>query len=181
MDRLTKTLLGGAALSALIAAPAVAGHAPNFHVQALHAGKRVNKTKMHSQTTGHVTYTISAYTSVPASDLRQSVPLTVTFYKWNAYSGYSCSNSDLQPAKDKLKVQKKSMYGKVRAATETYSFHCVYGPTAFYGDAYELKDTSGFGQTDHFRSTLYGKFRTSDRRKYKGTLNLNVSVTIGTE
>jgi hypothetical protein len=52
----------------------------------------------------------------------------------------------------------------------------------FYGDAYKLKDKSGFGKTDSFVSTLYGWYRLfGTGPKYKGTLNLDVSVAIGTK
>ena len=45
MNRLTRTLLGGAALSALAAAPGMAQQKHSaFNLMALHAGRVVNKT-----------------------------------------------------------------------------------------------------------------------------------------
>lgn len=172
MNNLTKTLLGGAALSALAAAPALAHHAPQFHIQALHAGKRVNKTKIHNQRALHITYTLGIYTAIPAA-VHKAVPLVLTFYKWNTYSDAALCTEP----KQKIKAQRKSLYGKVRTATETYSFgnDCSY---VFYGDTYTLIDPSGAGQTDSFVSTLYGRFKTWNGA-YRGKLILDVSVAIG--
>ena len=175
MNNLTKTLLGGVALCALATAPALAGNAPKFHVTALHAGRVVNKTgaRRHCWPTAScLTYTLNVSTAVPASDFHKAVPLAATFYKWNTISG--CSDP-----KEKLKVPKKSLYGKVHGATETYSFGCPSGLTVFYGDSYKLTDKSGFGQTDTFVSVLKSEWEQSV--KYKGTLYLDVSVAIGAE
>jgi hypothetical protein len=174
MNTLTRTLLGGGALAALATAPAHAGNAPVFHIQALHGGKAVNKTKMNNQKAGHVTYTLSVYTSVAASDFRKTVPLTGTFYRWISYS--SCGG--FGKAKSRIKVPKKTSYAKLGSATQTYSI-CDY-ENIFYGDTYKLTDAAGEGKTDNFVSTLLGSFR-NQNGKYKGTLNLDVSVAIGTE
>lgn len=172
MHNLTRTLLSGTALAALAAAPSVAGNAPKFHVQALHAGKQVNKTVLHSPVGGHTTYTIGVSTYVPPSALHKTVPLALTFYKWS--SSAECSNP-----RQKIKAPKKSLYGKIKTGTETYSLGCS-APTVFYGDSYKLTDPSGEGKTDNFVSVLYGWYENAGI-KYKGTLYLDVSVAIGTE
>jgi len=177
MNSLTKSLLGSAALAALTAAPAVGSQTPKFHVAALHPSKVVNKTKVHNYDRIHVTYTFGVYTSVPASDFHKTVYLASTFYRWSSYD--SCYVGGTEP-KMRIKARKRSKYAEIGTATETYSFGCPYGPSHFYGDTYHLKDKAGFGQTDTFVSTLYGKFQNGGAR-YKGTLNLDVSVAIGTE
>ena len=177
MNAIIQALLGGAALGALATAPALAGDAPHFGITALHAAKVVNKTKVRDPSHQHVTYTFGVSTDVPASDFRQTVHLYGTYYKWSStFSGSStCSNP-----KQKLKTPKKSIYAKLGKATETYSLGCPSGPTVFYGDTYKLTDAVGEGQTDHFVSTLIGWFQNlGNGQKYKGTLYLDVSVTIG--
>jgi hypothetical protein len=57
--------------------------------------------------------------------------------------------------------------------TETYSNGCVA-----YGDTYKLTDPAGEGKTDSFVSSLIFTFQ-SGGVKYKGKLNLDVSVEIG--
>jgi hypothetical protein len=172
MNKLIVALLGGAAFCALTSVRAVAGDAPARHVTALHRGTAVNKTMVHDPVGYHVTYTFAVSTAVPASDLHQAAPLALTFYKWS--SSAECSNP-----RQKIKAPRKSVYGRVRGATETYSLGCT-APTVFYGDIYTLKDPAGEGQTDAFVSTLYGWFKNAGL-KYKGTLHLDVSVAIRTE
>jgi len=174
MKNLTKTLLSGIALSALAAPPAVAGNAPEFLVQALHAGRVLNKTKVHNYGRTQMTYTFGVSTSVPASDFNKSANLLATYYKWSS-DGHGCGN-----LQQKIEVPKKSVYGNVRPSTLTYSLGCTSGWSVLYGDTYKLKDKSGFGKTDTFVSILIGKWQRNDR-KYKGTANLDVSVAIGTE
>jgi hypothetical protein len=173
MHNLTRTLLSGTALAALAAAPSVASNAPEIHIQALHAGKQVNKTVLHNSVGGHTTYTIGVSTSVLASDLHKTVPLALTFYKWS--SSESCSNP-----RQKIKAPKKSLYGKIKTGTESYSLSCP-APTVFYGDSYKLTDASGEGKTDSFVSILYGWYVKPGGIKYKGTLYSDVSVAIGSE
>ncbi len=171
MNNLTTTLLGSVALAALTTAPAMAAKHhpahPAMHVTALHAGKQVNKSRVHQNGAQHITYTFGVYTYYSASS-HSAQNLAGTFYKWNSYSTL-CS----APAM-KIKAPKKSTYGKIKTGTETYSFGCPSGATVFYGDIYTNKSGSA-GQTDTFVSTLTGKFRNS-RGKYKGTLNLDVFV-----
>lgn len=174
MNNLTKTLLGGVALTALATAPALAGPKhPAMHVTALHAGKQVNKS--HSLVPGatHVTYTFGVYSSASASSVHQNV--FGTYYKWNsAPNGYYtlCSNP-----KQKVKTPKKTVFGATNADTETYSFGCPSGQTVFHGDEWTNK-TGASGDTDTWRSVLKGKFIGPSGGKYKGTLNLDVSLNI---
>lgn len=179
MNKLTKALLSGAAFGAQFGVPAFAGHAPVFHVQALHAGRVVTKTGLTHrcvQPLNCLTYTLDVSTSVSASNLHKSVKLVDTFYRWRSYS--SCLGDNR--ARNRLKIpKKKSLYGKVSPATVEYSF-CTYGPTTFYGDSYKLTDPAGTGKADSFVSILYGKFHNFNG-DYKGTLTLDVSVAIGTD
>jgi hypothetical protein len=169
MNNLTKTLLGSVALTALAASPAFAGKAhPAMHVTAAHTGgKVVNKTNMHNQKAGHITYTFGVYTYQSASN-HSPVDLVQTFYKWNSYSTL-CSTPKM-----KLKVGKKTTYGTAKAGTETYSFGCPSGPTVFHGVVY-TNNTGTAGQTDTATSDLKGKFKNS-RGKYKGSLNIISSI-----
>jgi hypothetical protein len=169
MNNLTKALLGSAAMTVLATAPAMAAHShPAFSVTAMHDGKVVNKTKMHNQKAGHITYTFSVYATIP-SELNQWVPLTSTFYKWNSYSTL-CSNP-----KQKVKFDpKKTQYGKLRAATETYSEGCPSGPTTFFGAEYKLLKSTN---QDQFVVELIGTFKNSNG-KYKGQLNIDTNLSI---
>lgn len=178
MYKLTKTLLGGAALAALTSAPAMAQqNHPAFSFMALHAGHVVSKTKLHNDRYHcfpRSTCTFGVYSSVPASDLHKSVPLVGTFAKFN-------SNSTICSApKTKIKSHKKSVYAKISTGTETYSLGCPSGPTTFYGDYYKLTDKSGEGHTDTFQSLLTGTFHNGST-KYKGRIVFDVSVAIGTD
>ncbi|HEX3944346.1 MAG TPA: hypothetical protein VHW69_09690 [Rhizomicrobium sp.] len=111
MNRLTQTLLTGAALCALGAAPAIAQPThPAMHVTALHAGHVVNKTKFHNPAHQHLTYTYGIYSTMhPVRD--KKVPIEGSFFKWNS-SNTLCSNP-----KQKVKFDsKKTQYGKLSAA-----------------------------------------------------------------
>jgi hypothetical protein len=170
MNLLTKSLLGGAALCALATAPAIAANLhPAMHVTALHAGKAVNKTVIHNQSRTHLTYTFGVYTYVSASNAGTAVKLAATYYKWNS-NGTLCSSP-----KEKIKVPKKTKLAKLGHSTETYSEGCASGPTVFTGDTYNLNAPNT--GTDHFTSTLIGKFNNGSAQ-YKGTLHLDVTVTI---
>jgi hypothetical protein len=76
-----------------------------------------------------------------------------------------------------VRFPRKSTYGRVGLAIEDYSFGCISGETQFFGNTYKLKDPAGEGHTDHFVSTQIFKF-VSNRKEYKGTVNINVSVAI---
>ena len=173
MDKLTKTLLGGVALSLLATAPATAQQKhPGFSVSALYAGRAVKKTKLHNQVWCRgSSCTISFTTNVHESDLHKTGPLTHTFYKVNSNETI-CSNP-----RQRLKAPKKSEYGKVHAATETYSLGCSNDPIVFYGDTYKLTDSSAKGKVDSFTSILKGEYM-NNGMKYKGSLNMDVYVFI---
>lgn len=171
MNNLTKTLLGGVAIAALASVPATAaGHRhPAFHVQALHAGHAVNKTKIMNNGATHITYTFGVY-SYQSASAPKNTHLVNTYYKWNS-NGTTCS-----APKMKIKAPKKSVYAKIGTASETYSLGCPSGPTVYLGDTWSNKSGVA-GNTDTFRSVLTGKFKNGST-KYKGTLNLDVSVFI---
>ncbi len=171
MKKLAKTLLSGAAFSALsvVAAMAQQKH-PAFRVTALHAGHAVSKTKQpcnpHLPT---CTYTFLVYSYQPAS-APPKTHLIYTFYKWN-----SSSNLCTIP-KEKIKARRRSIYAKIGTTTETYSYGCSSGPTVFYGDTWTNK-TGVAGETDQFESKLIGHFKHSGN-KYKGVLDMTVEVFI---
>ncbi len=171
MNELTKALLGGVALSAVAASFASAHDAPKFHLQALHAGKQVNKTALHNQNGTHLTYTFAVYTYVASSEIHKTVPLIYTYYRWT-YSG--CTSGP--PVR--VRAPKKSEYGKIGIATETYTGICGPGiKSVFYGNTYKLTNPKGDGKTDGFVATQIFKYRNGSKN-YKGTLNLDVKVTI---
>jgi hypothetical protein len=174
VNSITTALLGGTALCALATAPAIAGNISALHVTALHGGHLVNKTRVHSPGRTHLTYTFgSVSTYIPASDLDKKVKLIDTYYKWNS------SNSLCTTPKEKIKVvPKKTQYATIGTFTTTYSEGCASGPTVFYGDTYKLTNPEGEGHTDHFVSSLIGWFKNGGQ-KYKGTLNVDVTVNIG--
>ncbi|HEX3878895.1 MAG TPA: hypothetical protein VHW24_18035 [Bryobacteraceae bacterium] len=173
MNNLSKTLLGGVAVTALAAGSAVAAPShPAMHVTALHAGHAVNKTKFHIPGKQHITYTYNIYSSDSASSVDQDI--FGTYYKWNSAPNgvYTlCSNP-----KQKVKTPKKTVYGSTKADTESYSFGCPSGLTVFHGDAWTNK-TGVAGNTDTWHSALKGSFQ-GPSAKYKGTINFNVSVNI---
>ncbi|HEX4157300.1 MAG TPA: hypothetical protein VHY79_02400 [Rhizomicrobium sp.] len=172
MNNLTKRLLAGSAICALATAAAIAGNVPHFSITALHAGHVVNKTRAHTPGRQNLTYTFSVSTYIPASDLHKTVKLP-DVYKFNSYSTI-CSSP-----KQKIKVvPKKTQYAKIGTYTETYSEGCSSGPTLFYGDTYKLTNPAGEGHNDYFVSSLIGRFKNS-HGKYKGTLNLDFTVSIG--
>jgi hypothetical protein len=178
MNKLTQTLLIGAAFCALMAAPVMAQPThPAMRITALHAGRTVNKTQLHDPYHCKIScdYYLSVYSTKPANALPKS-DLFGTYYKWNSVnaSGYFtlCSNP-----KQKLKAPKKSKYARIYADTETYSLGCSCGPTVFHGDAWTNK-TGVAGDVDAFVSFLIGKFKGPGGGTYKGSINLYVDVGI---
>ncbi len=83
--RLKTILLAGAAMCAIVIAPAGASQAPNIHVTALHKGAVVLKT---IHTLSHApgstyTFTASVETSIStASDYKLKTKLQSTFATW---------------------------------------------------------------------------------------------------
>ena len=177
MNRITQTLLGGAACCALASASAMAAGAPSIHAVALHPGHQtVLKSNMHKgMNTSTITSTVAVSTSVTAADLHQKVKLVATYYTYYD-SGSFCNSSEKQ--KVKLK-KKKTKYATLGTSTETYSGYCSTAPTVFYGDTYDLKKKSGEGKTDSFVSTLVGKGIHYNGGVYNINVNLDVSVAIG--
>ena len=176
MNKITQTLLGGAAFCALATAPAMAGGAPSIHVAALHPGHQtVLKTSMHKGGIAHITSTIAVSTSVTASDLKHAVKLAATYYTFYD-SGSFCNSSEKQK---QVLQSKKTKYAKLGTSTETYSGYCSTAPTVFYGDTYDLTKKSGEGKSDSFVSTLTGKKIHYNGALYDIDVNLDVSVAIG--
>ena len=178
MNKITQTLLGGAALCALATAPAMAGDVPDLHVFALHPGhaKFVSKTSLHKGI-GHETScsSLSITTAVPASDFRSVVKLADTYYSYYD-SGSFCNSSE----KQKVKLStRKTQYAKLGTGTDTFSGYCSTADTVFYGDTYELKSKSGEGKTDHFVSTLVGKHIHYNGGVYNINTPMNIYVSIG--
>lgn len=173
MNSLTQTLLAGAALCALGAAPAIAQqNHPRFHFTALHGGRVVNKTKMYNQDATYVTYTFGVYTSVSFSrGYGHRVHLAGTFYVWS-------SSSICHLNRTKFRVDhKKTEYGKASVGTETYSFGCPSGPTSLNGMNYKITDPNAEGHTDHAAITYKTTF-VDNGTKYKAKINLDVSIDI---
>ncbi len=179
MNKLTRTLLGGAALSALTAAPSIAQPAhPAFRITALHEGHAVNKTKVRkdgaNDCSRSTTYCYSVYSYQPASAPKKT-HLIYTFYKFN--STISGQLSICTNPKTKNRAPKKSIYAKIGTATETYSEGCTNGvQPVFYGDTWTNK-TGVAGETDRFRSLLIGHFK-ADGKKYRGQFGMTVNVFI---
>jgi len=176
MNNLMKALLSGAALSALAIPSAVAQQKhPAFALTAMHAGRVVTKTEPSFHCRGHTSCTYTVYTYISSSDyFHKTAPLVQTYYKWNSYSTI-CSHP-----KQRVRTQKKSLYGRAYPDTQTYSIGCPSGPTTFYGDTYRLMDKAGEGKVDFFKSSLSGKFRNSNGQ-YKARAIFAVSVFIDTQ
>jgi hypothetical protein len=174
MNKITQTLLGGAALCALATAPAMAAGAPSIHVAAAHPGHQtVLKTSMQTGKIAHITQTIAVSTSDSAG-LKQVVKLAGTYYTYYD-SGSFCNSSEKQK---QVLQSKKTKYAKLGTSTETYSGYCSTAPTVFYGDTYELVKKSGEGKSDSFVSTLVGKKIHYNGQVYDIDTNLDVSVAI---
>lgn len=172
MNNLTKVLLGGAALCALTAVPAAAESAGRFNITALHAGRMVDKTKMHKQGATQVTSTASVFTYVPFSEYyRHRQPLLSTFFKYNN-GGDPCSN----PPQKVTVEPKKTQYGKASIVVETISTLCDK-PVKYYGAAYKITDPNAQGNDDFFRVIDQGRF-TNSGTKYRGTLYLDINLVI---
>jgi hypothetical protein len=161
MNTLTKTLLAGSAFCALATVPALADKASAFHFVAQNGGRVVNKTALPHHSGSHVTYTFGVYSSIPSSDLHQTVRVANTVQR-------VCNVSSLKTKVD----PKKTAYAKVGTFIETYSTGC-----ALVGATYKLTNPDAKGNTDNFVFTVSGKFQQSGQ-KYKGVLNMDVSVSI---
>lgn len=156
MSNLTRTLLGGAALCALAVVPAVAQAAPTFHITSLHGGRVVNKTKLHNHGAVHITYTFGVYSTLSGSDPKKQ----------------RLNGSRLCPAPDRVRVTpKKTQYAKIGIYTQTYSDGCE-----FVAATYKLLNPPVQG-TDNFVLSIASRFE-NNGTKYKGTLNLDYTVTL---
>jgi hypothetical protein len=175
MNKITQTLLGGAAFCALATAPAMAAGAPSIHVAAAHPGHQtVLKTSMQKGKIAHITSTIAVSTSDTAG-LNKVEKLAATYYTFYD-SGSFCNSTEKQK---QVLQSKKTKYAKLGTSTETYSGYCSTAPTVFYGDTYELTNKKGEGKSDSFVSTLTGKKIHYNGGLYDIDVNLDVSVAIG--
>lgn len=172
MNKLTQALLTGAALCALMAAPAVAGDTPAFHVSMLHGGKVINKTKFHIPGAQRLTYTFGIYSSISSSSLDEKIKLN----GGNLIFGtdvFGCGNPTT-----KIKFDlKKTIYGKGGKYTETYSDGMCGHPTVHYGLTYKLTDPNGQGHTDELGIAASGKIQQGGT-KYKVKLTYDFTVEI---
>jgi hypothetical protein len=177
MNKITQTLLVGAAFSVLATIPAMAGGAPDMHVAALHPGHAtfVKKTKIHQGRPESSCSTLVISTAVPASDRNTTVKLAATYYTYYD-SGSFCNSSEKQRVKLSTK---KTQYAKIGTSTETYSGYCSTAPTVFYGDTYELKKKSGEGKIDTFVSTMICKNFHYDGGIYTIKTPMQIIVNIG--
>jgi hypothetical protein len=167
-------LFAGVALSILSAAPALAGVAPHVHVTAMHPGSAINKTAMHHDKTGTLTYTFSIYTTISTkASYNKTTPLAATYYTWD--NSYSICDS---PKKETITLSTtKTAYAALSTGTETYSEGCSSGPTTFYGDIYDLTTKKAKNKTDTFSSDLKATIKDA-QGKFKASLILDVSVAI---
>jgi len=174
MNNHAKTLLGGVALCALAAVPAVAQSVPHINVMALHAGNMVNKTNIHNAGIGTKTYTTAVTTAIStAADYKVKTALGATYYTW-----LNNSNPCSFVAKQKVTLStKKTAYARLGTGTVTATPSGCTAPDTYWGDTYDLETKKAAGQTDTFVSTLTAKFL-SGGVLYKGTQNLDVYVSI---
>jgi hypothetical protein len=167
-------LLAGASLCTICAGAAFAKSTPVLVAQ-IHGGQGVVKTSMHSNAPANLTSSISVATGVSTSaDFKKKTNLAATFYTF-LHSGTFCN-----PPKQKVKLStKKTKYAKLSTGVESYSEGCGT-PSQFFGDVYDLTSKKGKNKTDKFTSALIGKDVHFGGTTYKkGTLNLKVSVAIG--
>jgi hypothetical protein len=175
MNKITQTLLGGAACCALASASAMAAGAPSIHAAALHPGHQtVLKTAMQNGKIAHLTSTLAISTSDSAG-LKQTVKLIATYYTYYD-SGSFCNKTEKQK---QVLQSKKTKYAKLGTSTETYSGYCSTAPTVFYGTTYELTKKSGEGKEDSFVSTLVGKKIHYNGNVYDINTNMDISVAVG--
>jgi hypothetical protein len=169
MNTLTRSLLGGAAISGLMAAPAASqqNYRLPISITAMHAGRAVNKTQRYNCEKFSCTATVFTY--LPVSGFGQKVPVPNTFYKYNN-SGDLCSNP-----KQTIHAREKTRYATINAGSTTYYEGCPGQQPTFYGDYYTLTNKKGFGKVDTFESILRATFY-SGGTKYKGQFVLQVNV-----
>jgi hypothetical protein len=167
-------LLAGASLCTICAGTAFAKSTPHL-VAALHpnAGHVTFKTSLHPKNATDLTSTASVATGVTTADHLIKTKLAATYYTF-LHSGTFCN-----PPKQKVVLStKKTKYAKLSTSTESYSEGCGT-PSVFYGDVYDLFSKKVPKKADKFTSSLIGKNVVFGGTTYKkGTLNLDVSVTI---
>lgn len=167
----TKTLLAGAALCALCAAPALARTAPSIHLATSgfdSPSKLVHvKSNAGADKTGHLTLTYSFSASLSSADYK--VPVQFIQYTWQDTA--TC----IPPANEGMKItkSKKDMTAKIGVGTSTGpTSACPSSTFTFYGPLYELKSKTA--TSDSFKAALVAKHYSG----YNDTLNEDWTVNI---
>jgi hypothetical protein len=151
----TKTLLAGAALTALTAATASAGAMPSIHLAGNGHAKAIHlkSTSMGHQKT-HIpqqgkgpSYTVTfTFPGSFSASTALGNPILLPHYAW--YSPSTCT----EPSPQKMKYTKDS-HAKIKKSSSTGSISGCTGTTfTFYGGSYTLKDKNA--TSDNFTGTL---------------------------
>jgi hypothetical protein len=164
---LAKTLLSGAALCALCAAPAVTFAAPHMHIAGEDNLARQKPGSVHIKTGGvhndltDLTETLTFSYALP--------PLKTKTMLWG--ETWQDTATCKPPKKESLKVPKKTKVAKISVGTSTGpTSACPSSTFTFYGPVYDLTKKA---KSDSFASVLTAK-------KYSGynlTLNVNTDLS----
>jgi len=149
MDKLTTTLLTGAAMSALSVVPALAGAHPMMAVKTAHGaismkGNTHYKTGIHNpgRTVFTVTFGNFTYTGARSTLYHKTVDVGPPFVWYTVSTGGHCVNYHFQhPKATKSTVAKIKVYTtKIHTTVHTTNGETVCsGTLTFYGPSYELK------------------------------------------
>lgn len=152
----TKTLLAGAALSALTAATATAGAMPNIHLASNPHAKAIHlkassvghqKTRIPHQGKGGPSYTVTfTFSGSFSTKTALKNPIVLPAYAW--YSPSTCT----EPSPQKMKYTKDS-HATIKKSTSTGSISgCTGTVFTFYGGTYSLSDKKA--KSDSFTGKL---------------------------
>jgi hypothetical protein len=186
MDNITKTLLSGAAISALAAVPAMAaGHAPNMHV----AGARIASLNVkylgsHYKTDirdpKKVTHVTTDFTFTGTLHESTAYKHAVTLWKegWFTRTGTTSASKCITAPNEKAKF-KKTKHAKIKAVAVTGTvsiptFCASNTGQTFYGPQYTLKDKNA--TSDSFTGTIV-----ANEKKLSGyifTIDATTNLTI---
>ncbi len=167
----TKTLLTGAAIGALCAAPALARTAPNIHLAGIASKAKMTTKGSHSKTDvanpnyTNLTQTVSFFNSLSfAADTE--VPVLLFGETWQD------TNTCTPPAHEHASYPHRTAAAKINHGTSTGpTSACPNSTFTFYGPLYTLENNTG---TDSFKGVLKARHYSG----YNLTLNENVNVTI---
>jgi len=179
MDKITTTLLSGAAIGVL-AVPALA--APNMHISGVHAlnvkylGVH-SKTRIHDPKVQHVTSTLTFSAALNESTAYKNA-ITLWGEGWFSRTGTSSTSKCITAPNETAKFQKTS-HAKVKpvATTGTVSIpgYCAANAgQTFYGPQYTLKDKNATGDS------FTGKIVANEKKisGYIYTIKATTNVTI---